>query len=66
MPKRLARSVLTAATLTLALTLVAPAQTQGPLETTSLLGRKLFAQPENSTITVAKANIASGSHDAGP
>lgn len=60
MPQRLTRITLLCA-LTLALPSVLPAQTQAAFETTSLLGRKLYAQLDDPTITNAKAKLSSGS-----
>lgn len=39
------------------LTLPLYAQTQGPFETTSLLGQKLYAQPDDTAIAAAKAAL---------
>ena len=52
-----ARLILAAAALA-ALTLPLAAQEQGPLETTSLLGKKLYAQPNDPTITAAQAKLS--------
>lgn len=50
------RLILTLATLALAVPL--HAQTQGALETTSLLGQKLYAQADNESISTARAKLS--------
>ena len=60
----LSRSLLTLTSLTLALPLALPAQEKGALETTSLLGRKLYAQTDDEAVTAAKAKVANGSSTA--
>ncbi len=50
-------SLITLALTTLALPLYA--QTQGPFEVNSLLGRKLYAQPDDAAIAAAKAALES-------
>ncbi len=61
MSTRLSRSLLSLATLTLAVPLAVPAQDQGALETTSLLGRKLYAQTDDDAVTAAKSKVTNGS-----
>ena len=55
MHKRLALT----ATLALTLPLAAQTQPQGPFETTSLLGQKLYAQPTDPTVTAAQSKLSS-------
>jgi tetratricopeptide (TPR) repeat protein len=59
MSKRLTRSFLFL--VTLALPLALKAQDQGVLETTSLLGQKLYAQTDNDSVTAAKSKVTTGS-----
>ena len=42
----------------LSLTLPLAAQTDGPFEITSLLGKKLYAQPTDTSVTAAQAKLA--------
>jgi len=61
MPAHLTRSLLSLATVFLMLpVLLLQAQERGPLETTSLLGRKLYAQPSDSGVTAARAKLTNG------
>ena len=60
-------TLLTRSLLSLALSLAAPvlsAQTQGAFETTSLLGQKLYAQPDNDSIAAAKSSLSKPSASA--
>lgn len=59
MSTRLTRSLLSIATLALPLAL--HAQDQGGLETTSLLGQKLYAQTDNDSVSAAKSKLTAGS-----
>lgn len=54
-----ARLILTAAALALTLPLAAQnqGQTEGPLEITSLLGKKLYAQPNDASLTAAQSQL---------
>lgn len=61
MSTRFFRSLLSLAILTLAVPLALPAQDQGALETTSLLGRKLYAQTGDDALTGAISKVTDGS-----
>ncbi len=58
----LARSLLSLALVLSSLPLCA--QTQGPLETTSLLGQKLYAQPDDGSVAAAKSKLSGASPSA--
>lgn len=58
MPTRTTRSLLCLAILSLSLPLAA--QDQGAFETTSLLGRKLYAQTSNDAIAADKSRLSAG------
>ncbi len=60
MNTRLSRSLLCLTTI-LALPLALGAQEQGTLQTTSLLGRKLYAQADDDAVIAARAKVVSGS-----
>ena len=64
MPTLVSRSLLPLALLSLAVSVRMPAQAQGTLETTSLLGQKLYAQPDDDGLAAAKKTLASGTHSA--
>lgn len=58
------RSLVSVAFVVFASSLSLPAQSPGAFETTSLLGQKLYAQPDDAAITAAKSRLAGGAHAA--
>lgn len=59
------RFLLWFAVLSLAVSQAVSAQSRGALETTSLLGQKLYAQTDDGSIAAAKRKLAAGNHSAG-
>ena len=64
MPKQTTLPHMLIAILSIASPSTLPAQTHGPIETKSLLGRALYAQPGDDSLTAAKNKVSSGSHSA--
>ncbi len=54
------RRLLCFALLSVSVSLTLPAQTRGSLQTTSLLGQKLYAQADDGSIAAARSKLASG------
>lgn len=61
MPMRLTRFLFSFAVPLLSLSFAVAVRAQGVVETNSLLGRKLYAQTDDPTITAAKAKLSGGS-----
>ena len=59
--RKFGRSLLPMALLVQAASVSLPAQTQGAFETTSQLGRKLYAQADDGTVAAARSKLQSGS-----
>ena len=64
MCKHFTRFLLSLYALSLIFALTSPAQTGGVLETTSLLGEKLYAQIDDASIIAARSRLSSGSASA--